>query len=284
MLKQVDLGYVHQAWMEMPQPLSVTCSRYDHPHSKEREKKEIIFLLSDGIPSISICTPCLLSFCWAQLGRVCLHYCLPAVVYPYWWDQPWAFSRLYSPWNLSLEIRLKIHQIFQLFYHLWGVCWLVSVHVLHIPGSPGLTQLCRAEWRGRITLSLLVMLFLVQPMMLLPTLSVRAHTSCLSEPWCSLCKPAFQLIRLQHGVNHTRCRTWNSPLLSFMRFLPAYSPASPGPSGWQHTHLVYQLLLPVFYYQPACWRVSPTIQVIVKMLNGVDPSTDPWSTPLVMGL
>lgn len=152
----------------------------------------------------------------------------------------------------SLESLPLIHQIFQLFYHLCGPCWLVSVHVLHIPGSPGLTQLCAGvspglSGAGGALLTCWWYSFLMQPMM-----PFSEGTHFVSAR--ALMLLSASLLSSWSGLELTmpRCRTWDSPLLSFMQLLPACSPASPGPSGWQHTHLVYQVLLPGFCYQPAC--------------------------------
>lgn len=205
MLKQVDQSYVHQDWMEIPQPLSVTCSRCDHPHSRERGKKRKRNYF--------------LTFRWNFL---CFNLC------------PLPHNREESVFIIASH---------KLFIHTDEICpepslgWTVpgisashtaDLSVLLSPLWPLLTcfspcfvytrkprtnpALCRcltrAEWSGRSTLNLLVMLFRMQPMMLLPTLPVRAHTLCMSGPWCCCLQACFQLIRPQlvvmHGVNHTQ--------------------------------------------------------------------------------
>jgi len=48
------------------------------------------------------------------------------------------------------------------------------------------------------------------------------------------------------GLDNSICWTWWGPC-------QPVSPSCWGPSEWQHTHLLYQLLLPILYHLQTCW-------------------------------
>jgi len=63
------------------------------------------------------------------------------------------------------------------------------------------------------------------------------------------------------------------------------SPDRPPPSKWQHSHLVYQLLLPIFVSSADLLMVHSVLspRTLMKMLNSIGTSTDHWCTPLGTG-
>ena len=101
------------------------------------------------------------------------------------------------------------------------------------------------------------------------------HSVCSGSTWCPPGSPrVFSIMLLSSHLAPSldwwlflhRCRTLQSTLLSFMKFLVdcwIISPARWGPSGWWHGCLVCRPHLPVLYHlQIAEGTLCPIIQVI----------------------
>lgn len=265
LLKHVAQSYVHQAWMEMPQPLSVTCSRCDHPHSREREKRKIKYLLAFRWSSLyfSLCPlPPFAGHNWEESVFIIVSHQLfihtdETCPEP---SPSWTILGISASHTSDLPVLLS---------PLWPLLTCFSPCFAHSRTPRTNTALCRcltrAEWRGRSILNLLVMLSLKQPLMLLPTF-LWGHTLCVcQDPDVALCKPAFQLIRPQHVVMHGANQTQVQNLeFTFVELheVPASMFSSQSRSFWMAAHPPGASAAPPWFcYQPSCWRFSPTLQV-----------------------
>ena len=64
--------------------------------------------------------------------------------------------------------------------------------------------------------------------------------------WSSVCTSAWGYFSSESGLHISPCRaSWDASWLNFSAWW--------GVSEWQHTHLVYQPLLMVFYHLLTCW-------------------------------
>lgn len=126
-----------------------------------------------------------------------------------------------------------------------ALCWSCSWASPCLSCTVGCRTGFRTEERARTTF-LLAAVLLMQPWRLLLFLAMRAccwiMVSLLPTRNPRTLSP--KLISNQSGLRMNWCRTWH--FLSWGSHLPN-SPSCWGPFEWQHTHLVYQLLLPVLY-------------------------------------
>lgn len=121
------------------------------------------------------------------------------------------------------------------------------------------------------------------------TLLAHGQFGVFQVPQGLFCQANFQSVgpRLAWfmGFFFASGRTWRFPFLKFMRFLSPISLACLRPSGWQHNHQVYQLLLPGFLSSATLLRVFsvPSSKSLMKIWN-TGCRIDFWDTALVTGL
>ena len=107
----------------------------------------------------------------------------------------------------------------------------------------------------------------------------RGHflSSCFPAGWPPVCAGAWHFSFPGTGL----CTSpgWNS-----WGSCQPISPACQALSGWQHSPLVYQPLLPVLYRKQTCWGHTLLQHPDQIKMDRTGPSVECWGTPLVMGL